>query len=151
MDEQLFRVIYCSRNRIRGSAVDIETEIRKILHTSRANNAALSVTGALRYNSGNFAQVLEGPVEAVGKIFEKIQRDLRHSEVTVVENGLTGERYFANWSMAFSGSGLLAPVQRATDAFAAAFACAEGAGEQMLTVLRELVQQEDDWVLIDAA
>ena len=151
MNEQLFRLIYCSRNRIPGSAADVTKEIHNILHSARANNAALAVTGALLYNAGNFAQVLEGPLEAVGKIFEKIQRDLRHSEVIVIESGLTGERQFADWSMAFSGSALLAPKQSAKDAFDAAFSRTVGAGEQLLSVLRELVQQEDDWALIDAA
>jgi FAD-dependent sensor of blue light len=149
MNKQVFRTIYCSRNRIRGSAKEITTEILHILESARANNAALSVTGALLYTSENFAQVLEGPVEAVGKTFEKIQQDLRHSEVIVVESGFTGERHFADWSMAFSSADSMASTERAADAFHNAFAGKEGAGEEILAVLRELVQREDHLALID--
>lgn len=146
-------MIYCSRNRIRGSAKEITTEILHILESARANNAALSVTGALLYSQENFAQVLEGPAEAVGKIFENIRQDTRHGEVTVVESGFTGERQFADWSMAFSSADSTASPERATDdfnaAFEAAFAREAGAGEQLLAVLRQLLQQQEDLVLTD--
>jgi hypothetical protein len=150
MSHQLFRIVYCSRNLIEGSAADVTTHVRQILNRSRANNAALSVTGALIYNSGYFAQALEGPVNAVGQIFEKIQRDGRHSEVTVVEDCLTEDRHFADWSMAFSSGGSPDPTQRVAEVFGAVFTKTPGAGKQMLTVLRELVQQEDDWILTNA-
>lgn len=147
---QLYRLTYCSRNRIRGPVAEVEREVRKILLASRANNAAAGVTGALLYNAGNFAQVLEGPTDWVGRIFEKIQRDLRHSEVTVLENGAVSERRFPDWSMAFAGKSNVPATPVTMAAFDAAFGRSAAAGEQILGVLRQLVTEEDDAVLIDS-
>ncbi|MBV9508357.1 MAG: BLUF domain-containing protein [Acidobacteriia bacterium] len=150
MSNQLYRIVYCSRNHIRGAAPEVEREVRNILLKARANNAAAGITGALLYNSGNFAQVLEGPVESIGRIFEKIQRDLRHSEVTVVENGRISERQFADWSMAFAGESTVPATPVTAAAFDAAFGKAAGAGEQIMDILRHLVLQEDDPILLGA-
>ncbi len=148
---KLYRLTYCSRNRIRGSAAEVETEVKKILAASRASNREAGVTGALLYNAGNFAQVLEGPLESVSRIFEKIQRDLRHSEVTVVENGVVSTRQFPDWSMAFAGESSVPATPLTIAAFDAAFGQTEGAGEQIMELLRQLVAQSDDLALIDAA
>ena len=51
-----------------------------ILRTSRRNNAEVGVTGALMFNGGAFAQVLEGPRRGVESTFERIQRDQRHGD-----------------------------------------------------------------------
>jgi hypothetical protein len=149
MNIQLYRLVYCSRNRIRGSAAHVAAELHTILESARVNNARLGVTGALIFNAGNFAQVLEGPPSEVGKIFEKIQRDLRHSEVTVVQSGPAVERQFPDWSMAFAGDSS-PDLPETARAFAAGFGHAVGAGDQMLAILRTLVVQEDEWILIDA-
>jgi len=58
------------------------------------------VTGALLFNSSYFAQALEGPKLAIEQIFEKIQRDPRHGEVTVLSSQTGGQRDFPEWSMA---------------------------------------------------
>ena len=55
------------------------------------------------FNKGAFAQVLEGSRRAIEDTFERIQRDERHGEVTVLQCGPTPERKFGNWSMAFVG------------------------------------------------
>ncbi len=104
MNSNLYRLIYCSRNRISRSATEVTAEIQKILTSSRTNNAAHGVTGALLYNDGNFAQALEGSISDVGQIFEKVQCDTRHSEVIVVETGAIESRSFPEWSMAFAGT-----------------------------------------------
>lgn len=62
------------------------------------------MTGALRFNSGCFAQVLEGPRSAVEEVFERIQQDERHGEVSLLECDPTQSRSFENWSMGFVGS-----------------------------------------------
>ena len=125
-------------------------DIQKILTSSRTNNGREGVTGALLYNQGNFAQVLEGPLARVGQIFERIQCDPRHSEVTVVESAPVDGRNFPEWSMAFAGNDKsdLQPLAKA--AFSAAFAGSAGAGTQILALLQELITQEDDWILVNA-
>src|SRR4051794_450149 len=96
----LYKLVYCSRNRIRGNSAEVTAELRKILNSARRNNARLEITGALLYNAGNFAQVLEGPLSSIEQIFESIQRDSRHSEVVVIQSGPVDTREFPEWSMA---------------------------------------------------
>ena len=65
MSQELYKIVYCSRNLIHGECVDQDAEIQQILQTSRVNNGRQAVTGALLYNAGCFAQVLEGPHFAI--------------------------------------------------------------------------------------
>ena len=151
MTDSVYSIVYCSRNRIRGGHETIRAELQSILASCRANNARMQVTGALLYNFGSFAQVLEGPLQSVESVFEKIQRDERHSEVTVVQSGMVEQRQFPDWSMAFASNSSIEGTPVATAAFDAVFAHAAGAGEQMLSLMRELVIDEADWVLLEAA
>lgn len=147
----LYKLVYCSRNRIQGSAAEVAAELDSILKSARENNARLNVTGALLYSSGSFAQVLEGPVNAVCAVFEKIQRDMRHSEVTVLYNGPSDGRKFPDWSMGFAGSVKGDGIAGAADAFDAAFEHADGASDKILGILQRIVVQENDWILETAA
>ncbi len=151
MNSDLYHLVYCSRNRIRGSNAEVATELQAILASSRANNARAGITGALLYDAGNFAQILEGPLSSIERTFEVIQRDPRHSEVTVIQSGRAAARQFPEWSMAFAGNSTIEQMPLATAAFDAVFTHAVGAGEQMLALLKELIVREDDWVLLDAA
>ena len=151
MTTKLYRLVYCSRNRIQGSKSEVTAELQSILASSRKNNPSKGLTGALLYTAGNFAQVLEGPLESVEQTFEVIQRDPRHSEVTVVQSGPTPSRDFPEWSMAFAGSNDSEKMPLATAAFESVFAHAVGAGDQMLTTRKGLIVSEDDWILLDAA
>ncbi|UEM07295.1 BLUF domain-containing protein (plasmid) [Skermanella rosea] len=85
MSEQIHRLVYFSRNAMPGTEDEIVAGVQQILASSRSNNARAGVTGALLFNSGCFAQVLEGPTPAVTETFERIQWDERHSEVLVLE------------------------------------------------------------------
>jgi hypothetical protein len=131
-------------NRIKGSDEEVAAELKKILASSRANNPSMDITGALLYTEGKFAQVLEGPMEAVNLLFETIQRDERHSDAIVIYSASTAERDFSLWSMAFAGNVAPGRMPATTAAFAAARASSSGAGTQMLSLLRELVVRDDD-------
>jgi hypothetical protein len=102
-EPELFRLVYYSQNRIMGSSSDVEREIEQILAVSRNNNAKANVTGALIFNSGVFAQILEGSSECIEAIFERIQRDKRHGDVHVLSFEEVAERAFPSWSMAHVG------------------------------------------------
>ncbi len=147
----LYRLVYCSRNRISGTGPEVTEQLQGILASSRVNNGRVGITGALLYSAGNFAQVLEGPLSSIEQTFEMIQRDPRHSEVVVIQSGPTAARDFPEWSMAFAGNNDVASMPLATAAFEAVFANTVGSGEQMLSVLRDLIVREEDWVLLDAA
>jgi len=150
MNTEIYRMIYCSRNRIKGKDLEVSAEIQQILRTSRANNAEAGVTGALLYNAGNFAQTLEGPPGAVEEIFERIQQDFRHSDVTIIESGPATSRIFGNWAMAMCGNASATPVPATTAVFEAAFARSSGASGKILSLLNELVLQDDEAILLDA-
>lgn len=146
----LYRLVYCSRNRIGGSGPEISEELQNILASSRLNNKRADITGALLYSAGNFAQVLEGPLSSIERTFEVIQRDPRHSEVIVIESGPTEKRDFPEWAMAFAGTNKMENMPSAASALEAVFANVAGSGEQILSVLRDLIVREDDWALLDA-
>ena len=136
MSMNTYKLVYCSQNRIRGNSTEVATELRSILNSARANNSRIGVTGALLYNAGNFAQVLEGPLSSIEQVFEVIQRDPRHSEVVVIQSGPAEVREFPEWSMALAGNDATEKMPLATAAFDAVFAISTVAGEKMLAVLK---------------
>ena len=100
MSDDIFKILYCSKNLIEGEHAKQDAEISQILQSARRNNRKQNVTGALFFNSAYFAQALEGPKLAIEKIFENIQRDPRHGDVTVLSSETGGHRDFPEWSMA---------------------------------------------------
>ncbi|MGB7757747.1 MAG: BLUF domain-containing protein [Salinisphaera sp.] len=104
MTESLYRLVYFSRNTVPGDPEAVRAEIETILERSRRNNAAARVTGALMFNDGCFAQVLEGPHDAIQATFERIQCDERHADVKVLAFDRRSTRGFAHWSMAYVGT-----------------------------------------------
>ncbi|HYI47261.1 MAG TPA: BLUF domain-containing protein [Allosphingosinicella sp.] len=104
MTQDLYRLVYYSRNCVAGHAEAHEGAVRAILAASRANNPRAGVTGALLFNAGCFGQVLEGARRAVESTFERIQRDPRHAEVSLLAFEPAAARAFPNWAMAWLGS-----------------------------------------------
>lgn len=84
-------------------------ELTEILEQSRSWNKDHDLTGCLAYIEGNimqephcrFIQVLEGPKHEVLGIFEKIQHDPRHTEVSIIKQGQIERRNFESWEMGF--------------------------------------------------
>ena len=139
---QLYRVLYCSRSTIKGGADAIIVDIDRILAVSRRNNARQGITGGLLFSDGCFAQVLEGPVQAVEQAFERIQCDDRHNEVTVLHAGPVAMRAFGTWSMAFAGAGS-GPASGSSE-LSAAFESHGNAGDQVLDMLKAVVRRETE-------
>jgi hypothetical protein len=105
MTRDLRRIVYFSRSDLPASAEGAAAEIRRILEASRRNNPALGVTGALIFSRGAFGQLLEGPPDALERLFERIQADPRHREVTLLDYAAAPAREFPEWSMAYVGDG----------------------------------------------
>ena len=99
----IYRLVYTSRNLLEGGEEEQKAAIAGLLAVSKRNNARVGVTGALLFNGGSFAQVLEGSRVAVEATFERIQRDPRHSDVAVLQCEPVATRGFPNWSMGFVG------------------------------------------------
>ena len=142
---KLYRVLYCSRNRIAGDTDTVTAQITSILAASRENNAREDITGGLLFSTGCFAQVLEGSSAAVQETFERIQCDDRHNDVILLEAGPINERAFPDWSMAFTG-GDAGASPLAGGALADAFSGQPGVGFRVLDVLKAVVVRETRWL-----
>ena len=145
MNEQLYSLAYFSRNAITGSPEMVHAEIQNILECARRNNRANGVTGALLFSDGCFAQVLEGRQDDVEAIFETIQCDARHADVTILHLHPVERRSFAAWSMAFAGisgvsqdPGIQAECMGTTDDVMATVA-----GRNLLAALQSVVHRDD--------
>lgn len=77
-------------------------ELLDILKVSRENNVAKDVTGLLLYKGGNFMQALEGPDDVVMALYEKIKKDPRHKDVSIISTEQIQKRQFPAWEMAFT-------------------------------------------------
>lgn len=72
-----------------------------IAQRSAISNRRDDVTGLLLFNSRRFLQVLEGPKDAVDRIFARIHGDPRHRAVVKLREGQVDAREFGEWAMAF--------------------------------------------------
>ena len=143
MASSLFRILYCSRNKIGDLSEQQSRALDQILATARANNSRREVTGALLYNAGYFAQVLEGPRTSIEHIFERIQRDQRHGDVTVLECSGIQLRDFPEWSMARVQPQSEAQAAQTTNALHSAMQDSVAGGAGVLDLLRSLVVQDE--------
>jgi len=141
MESNLSRLVYYSRNRLSGQVGD-SADIDAILAASRKNNAEVKVTGALMFNAGYFAQVLEGPEPAVAATFERIQQDERHGDVNVLSFGPVASRAFSNWSMALVGGTAQDAERYQGIGDASGFDPAALSGDRVFEILRDLLVEE---------
>ncbi len=77
------------------------TDIADILYVSRNFNALHQITGCLVYHNNEFIQILEGDKKFVQELYGKIEKDKRHTAVTLLDENEKAERIFPNWSMAY--------------------------------------------------
>jgi hypothetical protein len=92
----LVRLIYASRsaNPITGNLID------GILVKSRQKNPGAGITGVLCICHGDvFIQALEGGRDEVNRLYGTIQRDDRHTGVTLLHYEEIDERRFSSWRM----------------------------------------------------
>ncbi len=130
---------------MQGSSEEKEQAIQEILASSRANNAKLGITGALLFNSGYFAQVLEGQLNHVEETFERIQRDMRHGDVAVLESVYVPFRDFPEWSMAFASNGVEDALEATNFSLPRTLENPSRAAAEINTLLRTLVAQEESY------
>ncbi|PQJ78686.1 BLUF domain-containing protein [Polaribacter porphyrae] len=78
-----------------------ESKLNEILEPSRINNSKKNITGCLLYHNKVFLQLLEGKRDIIHQLYKKIQKDKRHSNVTLIIEEDIKKRMFPGWSMAF--------------------------------------------------
>ncbi|MBB3997278.1 BLUF domain-containing protein [Aureimonas pseudogalii] len=143
MSETLHQLVYYSRNAVSGDGANFAAEVNSILEASRRNNEAAGITGALLFNAGVFAQVLEGPLEAVEATFERIQQDERHGDVSLLALEPIAHRSFTHWAMGFVGQSC-ANAQRFADVgLASGFDPARLGGQKVHAILYDLTLEEE--------
>ena len=75
------------------------SSLDKIVQKANKNNQLIGVTGILLFNGTHFFQVLEGPEQAVSKLYEHICRDPRHHNVVELMRDYAPFRRFGNVGM----------------------------------------------------
>lgn len=76
-------------------------DLKNLLLKSRENNHKAGITGLLLFSEGNFIQVIEGNAEAIDRLYAKIKSDVRHDGFLILNEGVTSERNFPEWTMGF--------------------------------------------------
>jgi hypothetical protein len=92
-----YQIIYSSNASIPMQSDDLED----LLEHARERNAERGITGALVYVDGIFLQILEGEVATLKRLMARIESDLRHEAVTVLQEGEVPSPRFGDWTMAY--------------------------------------------------
>jgi Sensors of blue-light using FAD len=97
----MFHLIYNSR----ACQAFSDADLKKLLMRARLNNGKINVTGMLIYHDGVFLQALEGDEPTVRDVFNRIEKDARHTGVAILRShsSLGERRIFGDWSMGFAG------------------------------------------------
>jgi hypothetical protein len=90
----LIRLTYFSRNRIHRLSGPRDDRLADLIGVAYANNRRDDITGGMIHDGKWFAQVLEGDERAVTCTFERILRDPRHSDVSLVTMQPIATRHF---------------------------------------------------------
>lgn len=76
-------------------------QVREICARSGDRNARAGISSIVTVHRGRFAQVLEGPEDAVRALLRRITGDPRHHSLTVLADGPLVARRYAGSSMKF--------------------------------------------------
>jgi hypothetical protein len=76
-----------------------DAALNGILHDARTNNPRHGITGALICRADLYLQWLEGPRDAVTRLFTGILGDDRHLDVMLISARDADTRAFGNWAM----------------------------------------------------
>jgi hypothetical protein len=145
MSANLHALIYVSHSNSDINDHAANAIIQDILMTSRARNGRLGVTGALLYSEGCFSQVLEGEKSSIDAIYESIQRDVRHRDMTLLSFKPTPHRYFPQWSMAYAGVSIHPAWSTKMQGLLASPAAIDGdqTGRRLVELMTDLIRQQE--------
>lgn len=92
----LIQLIYLSRSRLAEPVADA---LKALQIQAEANNASNGITGLLVYNAGYFLQIIEGDDRAIERLYDKICRDQRHTDICRLSSHQIQRRLFDGWHM----------------------------------------------------
>lgn len=75
-------------------------ELDRLLVDATVHNRMYNVTGALLYDGYRFLQYIEGPLDSLARVLERIESSAKHASLQVLFRGEISQRHFWNWSMA---------------------------------------------------
>ena len=93
----MLRLIYTSKITQGITSQDIEN----IINAARDYNSMVAISGLLMSNFEYFFQVLEGPDLLVRLLYEKIEKDGRHSNIRLLVKESVEQRLFPDWTMGY--------------------------------------------------
>lgn len=94
---ELYTLVYSSKSTIPLHRY----QIHRLLAECKINNAANNITGILLSLDEHFIQVLEGDKEIILSLYDKIQKDPRHTNVRTVLQKKIEKRAFPDWTMGY--------------------------------------------------
>jgi hypothetical protein len=97
------RIAYVSRPRSGMSLV----EVPRIVAHCRAHNALDGISGVLLFTGLDFAQVIEGAPDVVGRLWTRILADDRHQDIVPVLDARAQTRWFPDWRVGYPSDGAL--------------------------------------------
>lgn len=83
--------------------------LNEIIAPARRNNERNHISGMLLFSGAQFVSVLEGNDWDLTKLWLKLERDLRHSELIRIGEERCGERWFPGWQMAYTDHARVGP------------------------------------------
>jgi len=93
-------LLYVSK--VNHRSFDAQLDIGRIVEGARSRNLFNDVSGMLVFTGDYFAQLLEGPAEAVDLIMGSIRADPRHHWLSEHVQPITN-RSFGAWSLGYEG------------------------------------------------
>ncbi|GAB7086850.1 BLUF domain-containing protein [Marinifilum fragile] len=93
----LIHIVYVSFSKNQLS----ELELDELLSEIRPKNLKQGVTGLLLYNDEIFIQVIEGKSDTIHDLYDRLQKDKRHTNIVKILEERIDQRSFPNWSMGY--------------------------------------------------
>lgn len=93
----IYQLLYLSQR----SSLFQEEDTNKILNTAKRCNALHNITGMLMYRKGVFLQFIEGNKEDVITLYNRIKKDPRHKNLSILFTQISQDRIFPYWLMGY--------------------------------------------------
>jgi hypothetical protein len=80
-------------------AEQTEAALQEIIGFAQPKNREDGITGVLFCENGHFIQVMEGEESNLRRTFERIERDPRHRDISILVDQPVAARSFQEWSL----------------------------------------------------
>lgn len=98
----MYQLCYASQAKFQPET--LLQDLRDILSEARDFNVKLKIKGVLCYADGCFFQCLEGEQDSVLNLLNKIEKDQRHFDLTILsQQYILSDSHFSDWSMKYIG------------------------------------------------